>query len=152
MPSPSPTNRPLPQGKPRGAVLASPRPCGIRHTFMQYPSHTKHGFNHSWGALSYPHRALGAELLPWLFRLGSRPIRVSMKVKTLPSKWTRSLPLFKVLAGLFPGAIGRESYCLQVGREQGPFSPQGSFSHPQWCKVRTHREVWVLLLQLTAVK
>lgn len=50
----------------------------------------------------YPHCALGAQLLPRLLRLSAGPVGVSVEVKTLPSKGTRSFPLLKVLAGLFP--------------------------------------------------
>lgn len=117
MPSPFPNNKPVPQGKLRAACFASPRPRAVQNSeVLHFTSHSK--LINSTGAFPYPHSPLRAELFPWFFRFSSRPIWVSVKVKTLCSKRAGSFPLFKVLAGLFPDVIRRESYCLQLVRKQ----------------------------------
>lgn len=72
----------------------------------------------------YPHSALGAQLLPGLLRLSAGPIGVSVQVKTLGSKGTRSFPLLKVLAGLFPELIRRErGIAFRLEGKEMQFSP-----------------------------
>lgn len=96
----------------------------------------------------YPHSALGAQLLPGLLRLSSGPIGVSVEVKTLGSKGTRSFPLLKVLAGLFPELITRErGIAFRLEGKEMQFSP-----HSLSDALVTQPELWPPIPKLRAVE